>query len=1353
MNTFFEQTTPLDFNNSLPNPTVVSALAGGHFGLKAVQTQLDVGLGFGAATTMWVYELVDPVTGEPVDALTGQPTTTPVYNPTILAQSNTPISVVWGNGLPAGPHILPVDPTLLMAMGPNSAANTFLPQLVAHLHGGHTAAIYDGFPNFVQLPGESATYRYDNSQQGSLIWYHDHTMGLTRLNVYAGLAGGYQLTDDNHARLVEMGVLPAVLGANDTTLFVADKAFTNTGELYYPAGGGDVLPGTADTVDAVLPPDYATLGGQFPTAVPEFYGNVILVNNVAWPHVNVAKGDVEFEMLNASDSRMYVLQLDDPNVKVTLLGVDGGLLAKPIVLMDGDGIQEAGEQFVFAPADRYQLMFNFDNVAAGSSVHLLNSSAAYEPFKGFNPDGTLAGGAVQATIDDPVGQIMEFRIDGTLPAFHSTLTADTILNPTYTPILESSATATKKVGLFEYADEFGRIMPLAGTAENTVDQYGNAVAAGGLGYMTPATEIVNLTNGTEPVTEVWEFYNVTADAHPIHLHQVEFQVLGRYMLTENDLTTSAGDTNGDGVILRGEANYNNDFGAEIPLESTDMGPQDTVWLAPGQGIKVIATFDRPGDYVWHCHILSHEDHDMMRPIKVIGLGGDLSGRMVENGPAATGLIEIGRLDPMKQGFVAGSFTGTAGVGTLTLDGNLVMPDGMAMPADNNGEWSYATNAAADALAQGEHVSDVVTISEIDGTTHAVTIDVVGVNDAPVVAGAVNIASQYTGARLITSAELLANATDVDHGAVLAVTGLTASSGELVDQGDGTWIYYAAVGAPANVTLSYQVSDGIASAVGSATLALSGTALAQLTGTAAANKLTLAAAGTVSGLAGNDTINGSAGADTLNGGAGSDTVKGLAGADRFVAAATDGNDTYNGGTEIDTYDLSAITVAATVDLSRGSATSTQTGTDTLAAIENVTGGTANDVITGDTLANRLVGLGGNDTLNGGAGNDTLIGGAGNDTLNGGAGTNSLSGGLGNDTYIVASATDVVSESGGDGIDLVQASVAWTLGAAIENLTLTGTAAINGTGNAAANVLVGNGGANVLTGGAGDDTLSGELGNDTLDGGAGTDAAVYTSATRSVVVNLTTGTATGAAGTDKLIGIENIVGGAAADTLTGDLNANFLSGGAGNDIVDGGLGDDFLLGGLGNDTLKGGAGIDTASYETATTAVNVNLVTGKATGGAGSDTLNLIENVVGGAGADVLTGDANANMLLGSAGADRLVSGGGADILVGGLGADVFVLAAPAASPQPLVIADFSSAELDKIELSTVLLPGIGTAAQPLSAAAFALGNQALQADDRIIYDHFTGALLYDADGSGTGAAVLLAQIANHAALTAADFILV
>jgi len=147
MGSFFEQVGPLTFANTLTTAPVVTATTGSRFGLKAVEVQLDVGLGFGNATKMWVYELVDAVTGAPIDPVTGAVTATPVYNPTILAQSNTPLTINWTNGLPAGPHILPVDPTLLMTMGPNAGSPTFLPQLVAHLHGGHTAAIYDGYPH------------------------------------------------------------------------------------------------------------------------------------------------------------------------------------------------------------------------------------------------------------------------------------------------------------------------------------------------------------------------------------------------------------------------------------------------------------------------------------------------------------------------------------------------------------------------------------------------------------------------------------------------------------------------------------------------------------------------------------------------------------------------------------------------------------------------------------------------------------------------------------------------------------------------------------------------------------------------------------------------------------------------------------------------------------------------------------------------------------------------------------------------------------------------------------------------------------------------------------------------------
>ena len=714
------------FSNHLNLPWVIDATLGSSFVMQAVQVNIDMGLGL-APTPLWVYELVDAVTGQPVmnmnqgmsamsgmnmDVAAGVPSG--IYNPIFLASSNVPLTITWSNQLPVGNHLLPFDPSLMMAnmgsmsMGGTSstAQDAFMVPIVTHLHGQHSAAIYDGYPSSTIMPGKAVTYNYDNSQPGALLWYHDHSLGMTRLNVYAGLAGMYMIQDQNRLDLVTKGVLPGTLGAFDVPLIIQDKAFNADGTLYYPAYPTDVLPGTTDTVGGVLPPDYTALGGQFPTAVPEFFGDTILVNGEAWPHAHVGQGEVMFDLVNGSDSRFYLLQLDNPNVKITLLGVDGGLLEHPIVVMDGDGVQEQGEQIVFAPGDRLQLLIDFSNIKDGEKVHLTNAGSAYEPFKGLNPDGTVAI-ATSTTGADPVSQIMEFRVLASEAAFHSTMTADTVLNANYKSIEVTSDTITRKLGVFEYADQFGRIMPVVGIAEDAVNQTGAKIAAGGLGWAAPATEIVKLG-----ATEIWEFYNVTADAHPIHLHQVQFQVLGRYEI-------SSSDANGDNVILQGEQAYQNDLGKPIPLYPEDLGNQDTVWLGPGEALKVIATFDRPGDYVWHCHILSHEDNDMMRPIKVIGFSGDTTGMVAEDSAApANGLLELGTLDNALQGFKPGPIVGHYGTLLLNQDGN----------------WSYAVdnaNPLVQSLGQGKTVDDVLTVTELDGkTTHAITVEVIGREDAP-----------------------------------------------------------------------------------------------------------------------------------------------------------------------------------------------------------------------------------------------------------------------------------------------------------------------------------------------------------------------------------------------------------------------------------------------------------------------------------------------------------------------------------------------------------------------------------------------------------------------------------------------
>lgn len=822
---------PNNFTNALPAPFIVDARMGGSFALKAVQMDVDLGLGLGAVTPMWVYEVVDPTSGVPIDPNTGKLVSSPIINPTILTTSGVPISVTWFNDLPMGPgisHLLPYDPTLIMHMGGNAMPghNHFMAPIVTHLHGGHTAAIYDGFPTHEVLPSESTTYIYDNSQEGAFIWYHDHSMGLTRLNVYAGLAGTYIIEDANRQQLTAEGVLPPTLSPNDNLLVIQDKSFNADGSLYYPAYANDPLPGTPNTVSSVLPPDYVALGGSFPTAVPEYYGDTILVNGTAWPHTDVAKGNIEYEMLNGSDSRFYVLQLDNPNVKVTLLGVDGGLLQHPIVICDGDGVQETGEQIVLAPADRVQLMFDFTNpnIADGTAVHLLNVGPAYEPFKGLNPDGTL-NIATAATAADPVGQIMEFRVNNTLAPFISSLATtpadqsgtilSTVTNDAYSPIQLTGNEVTRKLGVFEYADQFGRIMPVVGVAEQTVDQYGNSVSPGGLGFSAPTTELVSLKKDNAPVTEVWELYNVSADAHPIHVHQIEYQVLGRYQLTTVPSTgPNTGDTNGDGVVLQGVANFNNDFGNSLPLYPEDQGNQDTVWLASGEGLKIAMTFDRPGDYLWHCHIVSHEDWDMMRPLKVLGLTGDFSGAISEDATnSSEGLLEIGRADPMMQGFESGSFTGSAGLGILQMNENLISADGMAIKGGNDGQWSYAVNnSAAQYLAQGQSVDDIITIHELDGTSHDITMHVVGVNDAPVVSDIATINGQEELTVLITADELLSRTSDVDQGAQLSIQNLWAESGLLTDNGNGTWTYTPDYTNRSPVTFSYSVTDGIADPV-------------------------------------------------------------------------------------------------------------------------------------------------------------------------------------------------------------------------------------------------------------------------------------------------------------------------------------------------------------------------------------------------------------------------------------------------------------------------------------------------------------------------------------------------------------
>ncbi len=246
------------------------------------------------------------------------------------------------------------------------------------------------------------------------------------------------------------------------------------------------------------------------------------------------------------------------------------------------------------------------------------------------------------------------------------------------------------------------------------------------------------------------------------------------------------------------------------------------------------------------------------------------------------------------------------------------------------------------------------------------------------------------------------------------------------------------------------------------------------------------ADTIDGLAGADRITGDAGDDRLSGSDGNDTLLGGTGNDVMIGGL--GSDSMAGGAGNDTYGVDATTDRVSEASGQGADTVQSSITYTLGNyVENLTllAGAGNINGTGNSANNVMAGNEGNNSLASGSGNDSLSGGAGADTLNGGAGNDTMTGGTGNDYYYVGSAGDVVTESSGEGTDTVLAGISYTLGANLENLILSGSSGLGGTGNTGNNLLTGNAAANSLSGGSGNDTLRGAGGNDVLNGGSGSD----------------------------------------------------------------------------------------------------------------------------------------------------------------------------------------------------------------------------------------------------------------------------
>jgi FtsP/CotA-like multicopper oxidase with cupredoxin domain len=567
---------------------------------------------------------------------------------TIEADWNRPVRIKWINELVDSnghylSHLLPVDPTLHWANPPGGMdgrdhrpdfeatpeAYTGPVPMVSHVHGAvGVGDESDGYAEAWYLPAATdipagyategtwydyfknkalnsygaawgpgfATFQYPNHNRASTIWYHDHTLGMTRINVYAGPAGFYIIRGGPagdaaviDTRFGTAAVFPGPAPKEgdhfpfgkayyEIPIAIQDRAFYENGSLFYPDSRT-----LFDEIDQPYIPD----GDFSPIWNPEFFGNMIMVNGNTWPYQTVEQRRYRFRFLNGCQSRFLILDFNNiPGVEVWQVGNEGGFLATPVnITADHDN------RLLMGLAERADVIVDFTNVPVGNYV--LGNVGPDEPFGGGDPDEEF-----EAADPDSTGQIIQFRVIPMPVGAVDTSTPPMFMQlPAIKPL--PAETVTRKLALIEIADvghdaENNEIEGPVEAVLGNVDGDGMPVS---LKWMDEITE-----NPKVGDTEVWEIYNFTADAHPMHVHEVTFEVVNRQALVTNE----DGETEPPARL----------HGNPRPPEAWESGRKDTVIAYPGEVTRIRAKFDKAGQFVWHCHIVEHEDNEMMRPYRI-----------------------------------------------------------------------------------------------------------------------------------------------------------------------------------------------------------------------------------------------------------------------------------------------------------------------------------------------------------------------------------------------------------------------------------------------------------------------------------------------------------------------------------------------------------------------------------------------------------------------------------------------------------------------------------------------------------------------------------------------------------------